>query len=174
MSSEFLYARHCCSIRTTAVDSHALVETMTSPEPDHHDNATERSTFSYRFAAFQLPEATNDLGVDDRDRTFTAAAAATLGAIEANLIWLVMIVLHFLSSGQIEQSHGLVGSLVRGLFVVLIGIIVSVAPFGVIGALTGISLNLFLNRSKWWFHAMSVAMFTIMFSVIVDAFAGLD
>lgn len=145
---------------------------MCATQSDLQDKVTGSNSFSYRYAAFQLPEASDEFDVDDRDRPYTAAA--TLGAIEANLVWFAMIVLRYFANGPIDRQHGPVGSFVVGLFEVLIVILVCFVPFGALGALTGLFVNFFLHRSKCWFHAMSLVILTIVCHVILETVEGLD
>ena len=130
------------------------------------DNSREGDPFSYRFPAFQLPEATGEFGVDDRDRPF--AAAAVLGAIDANIVWILLAVYHSEFRGVGHSPPG-IGSLIAGLLTLLVGIILFVVPVGVFGALIGMFVNIFLQRSKWGFLAMLLTILVITLNTLINA-----
>ena len=115
----------------------------------------ERTSEHPGIKSFQLTEWSSD--PDDRswDRTF--AAAASVGAIEANLIWL-------LASVAVTSNLLTVG---------FFGLILC-APVSLFGATIGLLLNVLLSRHRWSFHISWLSICLMLFVMVLRITSGMD
>lgn len=118
-------------------------------------DAEERKSVRLAITTFQLPESSGDPDDGSWDRTF--AAAASVGALEANIAWL-------LASATVNSNASTVG---------FFGLILC-APISLFGALCGLLVNVLLSRHRWSFHITCLSICLTLFEMLLKSLSGID